>query len=226
LKHAGLPGRLLDVGCGCGFFLKSAQDAGWEVLGVDLNTKAISYATSHLQVNALPGDLRDAHFPDGSFDLVTLWNVLDHAPDPIDLLREVHRVLKDDGRVFIRTPNAVWHYRNFRLANFLRNLGSSTVFDKHPHATFIFLETNFSRFTLRLVLDRSGIVPLSIRNSPPIPGDPYFGLGPIGKRLAAVAKVGVYGIAQGVAIVSGSRWLIGPSLEAWGKRGQIDRFRA
>jgi hypothetical protein len=95
------------------------------------------------------------------------------------------------------------------------------VFDERPFATFIFHQTNFSPRTLRLLLDRSGFALLSIRNSSPIPGDPYLGFEPVGKRLVALAKLGIYGIAQGVAIASGSRWLIGPSLEAWGRRVKI-----
>ncbi|MCZ6481263.1 MAG: methyltransferase domain-containing protein, partial [candidate division NC10 bacterium] len=172
-------------------------------------------------VNALLGDIRDIGFPDGSFDLVTLWNVLDHTPDPLKLLLEVHRVLKEDGRVFIRTPNAVWQYLSFRLANFLRRFGGGKVFDERPFATFIFHLTNFSRPTLRLLFDHSGFFPISIRNSPPVPGDPYFGLGPTGERLVALGKRGVHGMAQALALLSGGRWLIGPSLEAWGRRGEI-----
>ncbi len=221
LKHAGPPGRLLDVGCGYGFFLKLAQETGWDAIGVDLNPKAIAYAKERLRVNALLGDPRDLHFSDGSFDLVTLWNVLDYAPDPVDLLLEAHRILKHDGRVFIRTPNAVWHYLNFRMTSLLNYFGWWRGFFRHPHVTFIFHQTNFSPFTLRFVLDRSGFTPLSIRNSSPIPGDPYLGLGPIGKRLLALAKLSVYGIAQVTAIVSRGRWLIGPSLEVWGRRGKI-----
>ncbi len=215
------PGRLLDIGCGYGFFLKIADEKSWKAVGVDLNPNGIAYAKERLGVNAVLGDFRDVRFPDGSFDLVTLWNVLDHTPDPLELLLEVHRVLKEDGRVFIRTPNAVWQYLNYRLAKFLRRLGWGKLFDEHPHATFIFHQTNFSPRTLRLVLDRSGFAPLSIRNSSPIPGDPYLGLRPIGKRLVTLAKVSVHGIAQGVAIASGGRWLIGPSLEAWGRCRKI-----
>jgi len=226
LKRAGLPGSLLDVGCGYGFFLKMAVERGWEAGGVDPDPQGIAYAKERLQVNALLGDLRDVHFPDGSFDLVTLWNVLDHASDPVDLLLEVHRVLKDDGRVFIRTPNAVWQYLSFRVTNSLRRVGLGKVFDERPFATFIFHLTNFSRFTLRLVLELSGFIPLSIRNSPPIPGDPYLGLGPTGERLVALGKRGVHGVAQGLAIVSGGRWLIGPSLEAWGRREKIGGVKA
>ena len=95
------------------------------------------------------------------------------------------------------------------------------MFDERPFATFIFHQTNFSPRTLRLVLDRSGFALLSIRNSSPIPGDPYLGFGPVGKQLVALGKASVYCIAQGVAITSGGRWLIGPSLEAWGQRGKI-----
>ncbi len=215
------PGQLLDIGCGYGFFLKMAEERGWEAVGIDLDPKGIAYAKERLRVNALLGDLRDVHFPDGSFDLVTLWNVLDHASDPVDLLLEVHRVLKDDGRVFIRTPNAVWQYLSFRVTNSLRRVGLGKVFDERPFATFIFHLTNFSHFTLRLVLERSGFITLSTKNSPPIPGDPYLGLGPAGELLVALGKRAVHGVAQGLAIVSGGRWLIGPSLEAWGRRGKI-----
>ncbi len=94
------PGRLLDVGCGYGFFLKMADERGWEAVGVDLDPKGIAYAKEHLQVNALLGDLKDVRFPDSSFDLVTLWNVLDHIPDPLHFLSEIHRVLKEDGYIF------------------------------------------------------------------------------------------------------------------------------
>ncbi len=92
------------------------------------------------------------------------------------------------------------------------------MFKKRPFATFIFHLTNFSRPTLRLLLDRSGFIPLRIRNSPPISGDPYLGLGSTGELLVAVGKRTVHGVAQGLALLSGGRWLMGPSLETWGRR--------
>ena len=220
------PGRLLDVGCGYGFFLKMAEERGWEALGVDLDPNGIAYAKERLRVDAVPGDLRDVHFPDGSFDLVTLWNVLDHDPDPLGFLSEIHRVLKEDGYVFIRTPNAGWNYLSFRLTNFLSRVGLGKVFDERPFATFIFHLTNFSRPTLRLVLERSGFIPLSIMNSPPILGDPYLGLSSGGELLLTLVKLTVHGLAQSASLVSRGRWLIGPSLEAWGRREKIGGVRA
>ncbi len=215
------PGRLLDVGCGYGFFLKMAEEKGWEAVGVDLDPNGIAYAKEHLRVNALLGDIRDIQFPEGHFDLVTLWNVLDHSPDPVDVLAETHRLLKENGHVFIRTPNVTWQYLSFRLAKFLKHLGWGGLFEDRPYTTFIFHLTNFSRSTLRLLLDRSGFVSISIRNSPPIPGDPYLGFGPTRERLVSLGKRAVHGTAQAWALLSGGRWLIGPSLEAWGRRGKI-----
>jgi len=218
LAGAGRPGKLLDVGCGYGFFLKLAQEAGWEAIGVDLDPRAVAYAKDRLRVNALEGDLRDFHFPDGSFDLVTLWNVLDYVPDPLDLLEEVHRLLKSGGRIFIRTPNVVWHLLNCRLTGLLKRLGWGAVFDERPYLTFVFHLTSFSRSTLRLLLEHAGFVPLSIGNSPPVEGDPYLGVGPAGELLVRLAKLTVHGFAQGVSILSGGCWLIGPSLEASARR--------
>lgn len=216
LEGAGRPGKLLDVGCGYGFFLQLAREAGWESIGVDVDPQAVTYAKTRLRVNALRGDLRDIQFPDGSFDLVTLWNVLDYAPDPLAILKEVHRVLKAGGQVFIRTPNVTWQLLSFRLAGLLKRLGWGAVFDER--LTFVFHLTSFSRATLRLLLERAGFVPLSIGNSRPIQGDPYLGLGPAGELLISLAKRAVHGLAQGVSLCSGGHWLIGSSLEAYARR--------
>ncbi len=218
LAAAGKPGKLLDVGCGFGFFLKLAQEAGWEAIGVDLDPRAVAYAKDHLRVNALEGDLRDLHFPDGSFDHVTLWNVLDYVPDPLDLLEEVHRLLKSGGRIHIRTPNATWHLLNCRLTDLLKRLGWGAVFAERPYVTFVFHLTSFSRSTLLLILKQARFVPLRIGNSPPVEGDPYLGVGPAGELLVKLAKLAVHGFAQGVSLLSGGSWLIGPSLEASARR--------
>lgn len=204
--------------CGYGFFLKLAQEVGWESIGVDVDPQAVTYAKHRLHVNALEGDLREFRFPAGSFDLVTAWNALDFVPDPLDLLKEVHRVLKPGGHIFIRTPNATWQLLNFRLACLLRRPGWSGVFNDRPCATFVFHLTSFSRSTLRLVIERAGFVALRLRNSPPVKGDPYLGFGPGGEMMLSLAKLGVHGLAQSVSILSGGRWLIGPSLEACARR--------
>jgi len=214
----GRPGRLLDIGCGYGFFLKMAEERGWEVVGVDLDPKGIAYAKERLRVNAFLGNLRDVHLPDGSFDLVTLWNVVECVPDPLELLRQLRPVLREGGTVFIRTQNETWHRFTYKLTALLARLGWGRVFEKQPFATFIFHMISFSRTTLQLLIEHAGLVPLNIENSKPTRGDPYLGLGSRGELLLTLIKLTVHGLAQSAYLISGGRWVIGPSLDAWGRR--------
>ncbi len=215
------PGRLLDVGCGYGFFLKMAGERGWEAVGVDLDPKGIAYAKERLRVNAILGDLRDIHFPDNSFDLVTLWNVVECVPDPLELLRHLGPVLREGGTVFIRTQNEPWQLLSFRLTSVLPRLGWNSMFEKRPFPSFVFHLSSFSRPTLRLLIEHAGFISLSIKNSKPTQGDPYLGLSSGGELLLTLIKLTVHGLAQSGYLLSGGRWLIGPSLEAWGRRGKI-----
>lgn len=215
------PGRLLDIGTGYGFFLKMAEERGWEAIGVDLDPKGIAYAKERLRVNAVLGDLDNVRFPEGSFDLVTLWNVVECVPDPLELLRQVRPLLRKEGTVFIRTQNEAWQRFSFKLTSLLPRLGWKRLFEKNPFPTFVFHMSSFSRSTLRRLIEQAGFEPLSIRNSKPTMGDPYLGLGTGGELLLTLAKQTVHALAQSAYFVSEARWVIGPSLDAWAQRRQI-----
>jgi hypothetical protein len=88
---------------------------------------------------------------------------------------------------------------------------------RNPHLTFIFHLTSFSPASLRLVLGRAGFVPLKVANSPPTWGDPYAALGGA-EHLMAAAKVGIHGLVQALYLLSGGRWILGASLEAYARR--------
>ena len=218
LARAGRPGKLLDVGCGYGFFLQLAREAGWDAVGVDVDRRAVEYARSQLHVDARAGDIRDLRFPDGSFDVVTLWNVLELVPQPLPLLHEVRRTLVPGGRVFVRTQNAAWHRVNFALTRFLRHVGGRAIFDKHPYLTYFFGLNSFSRSTLRHALERAGFPRIRIDNSRPIRGDPYAGTRPPVEFFLGLTKHVVHGTVQTIAVASAGQWLLGPSIEAWGGR--------
>ncbi len=220
------PGRLLDIGCSYGFFLKMAEERGWEAVGIDLDPKGIAYAKERLQVNALLGDFRDFNFGDASFDLVTLWNVVECVPDPLELLHHLRPLLRVGGTLFIRTQNEPWQLLSFRLTSVLPRLGWNSVFEKRPFPTFVFHLSSFSRSTLRLLLEQTGFAPLSIKNRHPTQGDPYLGLSSRGELLFTLIKTAVHGLAQSTAFLSGGRWIIGPSLEAWGRREKIGGAKA
>lgn len=103
-QRRGARGRVLDLGCALGDFLSVARSAGWEVQGVELSAWAAEVARRRgLAVHT--GSLESAGFAGGSFDVVTLYDVIEHCTDPIALLAEVHRVLAFGGLVHVVTPN-------------------------------------------------------------------------------------------------------------------------
>ena len=99
------PGRLLDVGCSYGAFLMAAQRAGWEAHGVELSETTARYAIEARKLSVFQGTVAAASFPDGHFDAVTLWDVLEHLDDPISTLCEIARILKPGGVLLAFTIN-------------------------------------------------------------------------------------------------------------------------
>ena len=98
--------RLLDLGCGMGTFLHLAKSAGWETCGVDLSQTGCQYAREHYDLSVFCGDLFEANFPDAHFDVITLFHVLEHIPDPNPLLTEIRRILKPRiGKLVVEVPN-------------------------------------------------------------------------------------------------------------------------
>ena len=97
-------GRVLDIGCGTGDRLDVWRSKGFEAYGVETSPSA-DYARDHLKLNVVRGDLFSAHFPDQFFDLVMLYNVLEHTHSPGAVCQEVHRILKKNGCLIIQVPN-------------------------------------------------------------------------------------------------------------------------
>lgn len=105
LRRLKRSGRLLDVGCAAGFFLAEAARY-YEVQGVEPSVFAARFAREQLSLPVFEGTLHDARLPAAHFDLVTLWDVIEHVPDPAALLAEVARVLAPGGRVVLTTGDA------------------------------------------------------------------------------------------------------------------------
>jgi SAM-dependent methyltransferase len=97
-------GRLLDVGCDTGEYLAEAQERGWEVTGVEINEPVAQDVAGRLGVRVIASTLEDAHLPADEYDAVMFNQVLEHVPDPIAFLTEVHRVLKPGGVIFVGVP--------------------------------------------------------------------------------------------------------------------------
>ena len=99
------PGRMLDVGCGSGWFLCKMREEGWDVTGVEPSLAAARLGQSQQGLNIFPGSLLDAAFPDQSFDYIRFSHSFEHVADPNVILAEVHRILTLDGKLMIALPN-------------------------------------------------------------------------------------------------------------------------
>ena len=97
-------GKLLDIGCGVGDFLLQVKDEGWDILGVEPSDQAKRIAAARLGLTPLsPKGL--SSLPDGSFDVITMWHVLEHVDDLHAEVHELHRLLKRGGRLLLALPN-------------------------------------------------------------------------------------------------------------------------
>jgi 2-polyprenyl-3-methyl-5-hydroxy-6-metoxy-1,4-benzoquinol methylase len=97
-------GMLLDIGAGTGDFLLTAKNDGWKVIGVEPSEKARSIAAKKgIELKPV------ADFDDHSFDIITMWHVLEHVPDLQNQIKELKRLLKPNGAIIIAVPNFKSH---------------------------------------------------------------------------------------------------------------------
>lgn len=134
LPHFARPGRALDLGCGAGHYLVRLREMGWEVRGSELSRGAAE-AGRRAGLDIRSGELMDAGFADAEFDFVRANHSFEHIPNPHEVLKEIHRILKPGGTLFIGVPNidSVWarmfgeHWWNFCLPVHVFNYNSKNI---------------------------------------------------------------------------------------------------
>ena len=99
------PGRLLDVGCSYGAFMVLAQKAGWNVFGVELSDYTAQFAREERGLDVYNGTVEQAAYPQGHFDAVTLWDVIEHFDNPVATLKEIHRIMAPGAILIVFTIN-------------------------------------------------------------------------------------------------------------------------
>ena len=120
LALCGKKGRLLDIGAGRGEFLRAAVDDGWEAVGIEPSPQFAKHAAQHSGVAVIPKPIAQCDFEPGTFDVVLLSGVLEHLYHPDDTIREIARVLRKGGALFLDVPNEAGLY--FRAGNFYQHL--------------------------------------------------------------------------------------------------------
>ncbi len=96
-------GALLDVGCGTGEFLAVMRAAGWQVRGLERDANAAHWGREQLQLDIQVGSVSDLQ--QGSYDVITLWHVLEHFYSPQTALQRLRENLADKGALIIAVPN-------------------------------------------------------------------------------------------------------------------------
>ena len=98
-------GKILDIGCGKGEFLAVAKEKGWQVYGVEPSLQFADYASKKMGIKIERQELGNTNFPDAFFDAITLNMVLEHLDNPKTTIKEIKRILKEGGVLFIEVPN-------------------------------------------------------------------------------------------------------------------------
>jgi SAM-dependent methyltransferase len=197
--------RVLDLGCGKGFFVKACLERGLDAVGVDLSETAIRYAREVLDVPAHCGRIQDIASSLGAFDGVTFWATLEHVRDPVDTLEGIRRVLRPNGLLFLDTgigddftdrmlpgvnqwydpPQHLWVFSRAGLTNVLQNAGFEVLS----------LDTSFERSCARRLarVIRNSATAVALRavgcatrlKSYPFEGTKF----PLGNLMLAVGRV-------------------------------------
>lgn len=136
--------ELLDIGAATGYLVKTAQDRGWKSQGVEISKWATEYGQNKLNVKMFCGKLKDAKFKNNQFAVVTMFDVLEHLTDPLAELKDVNRVMKNKGILFIETIN----FDNFITKNIIGKNYSLVLPPWHLNY--------FSRRNLKQLLEKSG----------------------------------------------------------------------
>ncbi|MBI1977730.1 MAG: class I SAM-dependent methyltransferase [Candidatus Omnitrophica bacterium] len=98
-------GNLLDVGCGMGHFLEIARTRGWKAKGLDISEAASQAAKETYSLEVRVGTLENAPFESSEFDVITLWDVIEHIRRPIENMRAANRIIRKGGIVVLKTPD-------------------------------------------------------------------------------------------------------------------------
>lgn len=113
-KYAGKPGRLLDVGAGDGYLVHAAKEIGWQAEGLEFSVPRIQRAKRWFNIDLQRHDIFEAPFAPGSFDALTMFQLIEHVHDPVAIIRRAHELLKPGGILAMSTPNVLTYRRKKR----------------------------------------------------------------------------------------------------------------
>jgi len=150
-------GRVLDIGCGSGVFLEMAKQEGYAIKGIDPDPYMARFSREEKKLDVFQGTLKNFK-RSAKFDIITLWDVLEHVPAPDEELKLVHNHLKKDGILVLRVPASGY----VALKKFFIKLLSLKLKKNLDPPTHIFF---FSEKSLRNLLRENNFEIIRIKTS-------------------------------------------------------------
>ena len=136
-------GKALDIGCGVGDFLHTMEQHGWDCTGVEPSEDAKVIAKKRIKGQLLSSEEQE-NLPDSSFDIITMWHVLEHVDDIRWQIQQLHRLCKPGGRIIIALPNYKSYDGQYYKAEW-------AAYDVPRHLN------HFNKETLIKILEESGL---------------------------------------------------------------------
>jgi 2-polyprenyl-3-methyl-5-hydroxy-6-metoxy-1,4-benzoquinol methylase len=175
LEALAAPGRLFDVGAAAGFFMDEARRRGWDVAGIDVSPQMSGWGRERLGLDLQTGNFREADLAEGSYDVVTMWDYIEHSLDPVGDLEKARALLRPGGVLGLSTGDAAslvarvsgrrWHlltphhHNFFFTADTLSRACGQTGFDvlsvSYPAARY---SLGYLAFKLRSMVPESRVV--------------------------------------------------------------------
>ncbi len=137
-------GKLLDFGCGDGSFVKAAKITGYDAVGIEKANGAADYASKYYDVVVHPGDIQNIDLSQMQFDIITLWDVLEHLPDPVSICNILAKLLSKNGMLVILTPHSEGLSAKLKRSDYW-------VFGPRDHVCL------FSTKTIKYFLQKTGL---------------------------------------------------------------------
>lgn len=150
-------GKLLDIGCGVGDFIHIAEQQGWDCLGVEPSDDAKAIARKRIKANIINSEVLE-EIPDETFDVITMWHVLEHVDDLKWQVEQLRRLIKPNGRIVIAVPN----YKSYD-GQFYKELWAAYDVPRHL--------SHFSKQTITKIFKTKG---LELKRTEKLIWDAYY----------------------------------------------------
>jgi 2-polyprenyl-3-methyl-5-hydroxy-6-metoxy-1,4-benzoquinol methylase len=173
-------GTLLDVGCGSGAFLSVANGRGWNVHGIELSPGLCKACESNTNANVINGSFEEVSLPNGCYDLITFWDIIEHVRDPAFCIEKAKALLRPGGLLLFCTPNedSLLARVGWTLYRLTRSSYRYPALALHPPAHTYF----FSKRSFRKLLEQRNMTVIRCTSQ-----EAFFEHSPLANRIQKLA---------------------------------------